>query len=237
MQTAQRYGGDEILVGRGEDAAPDAVLQWTLYTRTASESWSGPLAAGIDHTVDFWCRRRRLAGAAGATRACASTACATSPTTPRVDAAAGGAPGVRRANIVVADPGSVVFEVTVRGGAAGLEQALAGRRTLVPRGAGRAARVSVTSPRGGASGERLRHLPNLICLLRIALIWPILAPLQAGQYLTALALFIAAAVSDGLDGYLAKRFGWTSAARQVPRSAGRQAAAGGWCSSSAPGSS
>ena len=56
----------------------------------------------------------------------------------------------------------------------------------------------------------MRHLPNLICLLRIALIWPILAALHAGQYLGALALFIVAAVSDGLDGYLAKRFGWTS---------------------------
>ena len=56
----------------------------------------------------------------------------------------------------------------------------------------------------------MRHLPNLICLLRLLLIWPILATLQSGKYLTALALFIAAAVSDGLDGYLAKRFHWTS---------------------------
>ena len=56
----------------------------------------------------------------------------------------------------------------------------------------------------------MRHLPNLICLLRLALIWPVLATLHAGQYLAALALFIAAAVSDGLDGFLAKRFRWTS---------------------------
>jgi cardiolipin synthase (CMP-forming) len=56
----------------------------------------------------------------------------------------------------------------------------------------------------------MRHLPNLICLLRIALIWPILAALHAGEPLLALALFIAGAISDGLDGYLAKRFNWTS---------------------------
>jgi cardiolipin synthase (CMP-forming) len=56
----------------------------------------------------------------------------------------------------------------------------------------------------------VRHLPNLICLIRIALIWPIAAALNAGEQLAALALFIAAAVSDGLDGYLAKRFDWTS---------------------------
>jgi cardiolipin synthase (CMP-forming) len=56
----------------------------------------------------------------------------------------------------------------------------------------------------------VRHLPNLICLIRIALIWPVVLELRAGAYLMALALFILAAISDGLDGYLAKRFGWTS---------------------------
>jgi len=56
----------------------------------------------------------------------------------------------------------------------------------------------------------VRHLPNLICLLRLALIWPILATLHGGDHGSALILFIAAAVSDGLDGYLAKRFNWTS---------------------------
>ncbi|HEY8053169.1 MAG: hypothetical protein ACHQD6_06025 [Steroidobacterales bacterium] len=37
-----------------------------------------------------------------------------------------GVPGVRRANVLVVDTGSVTFEVIVRGGAEGLEQALAG---------------------------------------------------------------------------------------------------------------
>src|SRR5437763_13635211 len=53
LQSAQRYGGDEILVGRSDGAAPDSDWQWTLYTRSANESWNGPLAAGIDHTVDL----------------------------------------------------------------------------------------------------------------------------------------------------------------------------------------
>jgi cardiolipin synthase len=56
----------------------------------------------------------------------------------------------------------------------------------------------------------VRHLPNLICVARLVLIVPIVAALQATEYLTALALFVVAAVSDGLDGWLAKRFGWTS---------------------------
>jgi cardiolipin synthase len=56
----------------------------------------------------------------------------------------------------------------------------------------------------------VRHIPNLICFIRIALIWPTLAALYRGDYILALMLFTIAAVSDGLDGYLAKRFGWTS---------------------------
>jgi len=56
----------------------------------------------------------------------------------------------------------------------------------------------------------VRHLPNLICLIRLVLIWPIVTWLHAGRYGMALALFIVAAASDGLDGYLAKRFNWTS---------------------------
>ncbi|HVC30320.1 MAG TPA: CDP-alcohol phosphatidyltransferase family protein [Steroidobacteraceae bacterium] len=56
----------------------------------------------------------------------------------------------------------------------------------------------------------MRHLPNLICLVRLALIWPVATALQGGRYGLALGLFVLAAISDGLDGYLAKRFNWTS---------------------------
>jgi cardiolipin synthase len=56
----------------------------------------------------------------------------------------------------------------------------------------------------------VRHLPNIICILRIALVWPIAAALADREYLLALALFFVAGLSDGIDGYLAKRFNWTS---------------------------
>lgn len=56
----------------------------------------------------------------------------------------------------------------------------------------------------------MRHLPNIICILRIALIWPILTALRGGNFDAAMLLFALAALSDGLDGYLAKRFRWTS---------------------------
>jgi cardiolipin synthase (CMP-forming) len=61
-----------------------------------------------------------------------------------------------------------------------------------------------------SSATIVRHLPNLICLVRLALIWPVATSLYGGHYAEALALFMLAAVSDGLDGYLAKRFNWTS---------------------------
>jgi cardiolipin synthase len=56
----------------------------------------------------------------------------------------------------------------------------------------------------------LRHLPNFICLVRIALIWPTVDSLYSGNYWAALVLVAVCAVSDGLDGWLAKRFNWTS---------------------------
>jgi len=36
----------------------------------------------------------------------------------------------------------------------------------------------------------VRHLPNIICLIRLALIWPILTTLHAGDYRSALVLFV-----------------------------------------------
>jgi cardiolipin synthase len=56
----------------------------------------------------------------------------------------------------------------------------------------------------------VRHLPNLICLLRIALVWPLMVSIEDGAYGRTLLLFMVAAASDGLDGYLAKRFNWIS---------------------------
>ena len=56
----------------------------------------------------------------------------------------------------------------------------------------------------------MRHIPNLICLIRLVLVWPVATALHDGRYELALGLFIVAAISDGLDGFLAKRFNWVS---------------------------
>ena len=127
MQSAQRYGGDQVLVGRADAAGVAAgQLQWTLYTRAQSESWTGPLSAGIDHAVDL---EAPPPGAAGAAEA---------PARVRIEGVAGLAdyaaverllqsiPGVRRAEVAEVDAGSVTFEVEMRGGSAALEHELSG---------------------------------------------------------------------------------------------------------------
>jgi cardiolipin synthase len=57
---------------------------------------------------------------------------------------------------------------------------------------------------------RAAQIPNLICVLRMVLVWPIVQALLAGRYGLALLLAAVAGLSDGLDGYLAKRFDWRS---------------------------
>lgn len=54
----------------------------------------------------------------------------------------------------------------------------------------------------------LRDIPNVISIIRIALVIPITYLLYKNEYSYALVLFFIAGLSDGLDGYLAKRNNW-----------------------------
>jgi cardiolipin synthase len=56
----------------------------------------------------------------------------------------------------------------------------------------------------------LSFLPNLLCLLRLLLVYPVAHALLQGNYPLVLALFALAAFTDGLDGFLAKTFGWAT---------------------------
>lgn len=56
----------------------------------------------------------------------------------------------------------------------------------------------------------LSFLPNLLCILRILLVYPVAHGILQGHFPQVLALFAAAAFTDALDGYLAKRFDWHS---------------------------
>lgn len=55
-----------------------------------------------------------------------------------------------------------------------------------------------------------RDIPNAISIGRIILVLPVALLLLAEEYLGALLLFFVAGFSDGLDGFLAKRYGWHS---------------------------
>ncbi len=54
------------------------------------------------------------------------------------------------------------------------------------------------------------YIPNFISLLRVLLVWPVVASLLHGEYLLTLVLYTVAGLSDGLDGYIAKRFDYVS---------------------------
>ncbi|MDH3202113.1 MAG: CDP-alcohol phosphatidyltransferase family protein [Myxococcales bacterium] len=58
--------------------------------------------------------------------------------------------------------------------------------------------------------SKLRHIPNLICFVRILLVAPAVWALLDGRYPLALGLIVIAGLSDALDGYLARRFDWRS---------------------------
>lgn len=67
-------------------------------------------------------------------------------------------------------------------------------------------RPGANAGRGAGRGRRL-SIPNLITLGRILLVPIVVWAIASGRMQTAFLLFLAAAISDGVDGFLAKRFG------------------------------
>jgi hypothetical protein len=135
LAAAQRYGGDQILIGHGEDAGPQAPLQWNLYTHALSATWTGPLANGIEHTVDLLVPQQGTSLAETDSDAFLQIDGVTSLNAyAEVQRLLQSVPGVRRANIAGADGNSVTFGITARGGAAGIERELNGSPRLVRTG-------------------------------------------------------------------------------------------------------
>ena len=56
-----------------------------------------------------------------------------------------------------------------------------------------------------------RSIPNIITIVRLVLVLPIAFFIVESQFVTALALFALAGLSDGLDGWIARRYQWVSA--------------------------
>lgn len=55
-----------------------------------------------------------------------------------------------------------------------------------------------------------RFLPNLLTSIRLVLVPFIIAALFSTEYLSALIYFVIASMTDGMDGFLARRYGWKS---------------------------
>ena len=55
---------------------------------------------------------------------------------------------------------------------------------------------------------KLNQIPNIISVIRILLVGPVVYCLLNQQYEMAWWLFVIAGISDGVDGYLARRFNW-----------------------------
>lgn len=142
----------------GSSAAPASApvaWQWTLYNDFTTQSWSGPLTAGIDDTVDL------LAPPAGAAAANApgETEVEIEGVTNLADYAnieqmLGAVPGVSRANVRQVSGDSVLFDLTVRGGGATVDRALSASPSF--------SRVGPSAPGNEAAGAPLvyRYRPG-----------------------------------------------------------------------------
>ena len=111
-------------------------------------------------------------------------------------------PPVRGVAVDEVTPDAVSFALTCAAIPDALRQAIRREGRLVP--------VDDGADDLRAVAMNLATIPNLICLLRIALAVPIVWLLAEGRYEATLVLFAIAAVSDALDGYLAKTFGWAT---------------------------
>jgi hypothetical protein len=101
--------------------------QWTLYTDFTSRTWSGSLTVGIEDTVGLLAPPAGPASANAPARTELEIQGVSSLSDyANIETMLGAVPGVSAANVREVSGGSVVFDLTVRGGAAAIDRALAG---------------------------------------------------------------------------------------------------------------
>ena len=142
MQMAQRYGGDAVLVGRGDPSSPSAQLEWTLYNNFSSQSWTGPLTAGIDGAADSFAPTAQGGESQAEIKAVVQIdglmTLSDFATAQRMLEAL---PGSHRANVVAANASSATFDLVVRGGADAIDRALTASGKFVKTGVSNAGPV------------------------------------------------------------------------------------------------
>jgi uncharacterized protein len=133
MQVAQRYGGDAVLLGHGDPSIAGAQMQWTLYTNYTSQSWTGPLEAGINGTVDNLAPPVQGGSLADSEATAIVQIDGLNNLTDYAVAARllEGMPGARRASVIEARGSTASFDVTVRGGVEAIDRALTGSGKFV----------------------------------------------------------------------------------------------------------
>ena len=145
LQAAQRLGGDAVLIGRGDNAAVNGQWQWTLQSSFASESFTGGFDAGVNGAVDTLTRATEETVSLPEVDAMIEVeGVASLADYASVTRLLGEVPGVRKASLEEAGGSGATFRVQIRGGADGLDRALANSGRFVKSG-------------GAASGSRLLY--------------------------------------------------------------------------------
>ena len=58
-------------------------------------------------------------------------------------------------------------------------------------------------------------IPNLLSIIRIALVYPILNNIYLGNFKISIAIFLVASLTDALDGFLARKMEWQTDLGQI----------------------
>lgn len=133
LQSARRLGGDAVLVGRGDNAALNGEWQWTLHTAFSTESWTGPLDAGVHGAADAFARVNDGTMSPGEEPALVRIeGVATLADYASVVRLLDSLSGVRQVSMEEAAGSVVTFRVLARGGAQRVIQALSGASQLAP---------------------------------------------------------------------------------------------------------
>ncbi len=131
LTNAQRLGGDAVLLGRADPAAPPGSWQWTLLTGFSTQSWNGTLEDGINGAADALARVQGGSLPLMEENAAVEvTGIATLADYATVERMLADLPGVRRSGLVEADGAAATFSVLIRGGPQAVERALADSQRL-----------------------------------------------------------------------------------------------------------